>query len=82
MWADIASLLPGVAAIISAVFGGVIGLRALGKGSPKEREDAAREAVARILNTDSDEMLPDRDAAIGDIAKAIHDRRKGHDRDQ
>lgn len=51
---DLASLLPGIASIITALGGVWIGHRALTKGSPKERESAARHAIDRVLGDDDD----------------------------
>ena len=47
--------LGGLGGFISAVVGGIVLLRtAFGRTSPREREDAAREAIAELLTAAAD----------------------------
>lgn len=68
---DLASLLPGIASIITALGGVWIGLRALNKGSPKERESAARHAIDRVLGDDEDDDGDDRNEARAELLKRL-----------
>jgi len=52
---DLAQLFTGVAAIITALSGAFVTTWALLRGSPKERESAARKAVQRFLEPDDDD---------------------------
>ena len=68
---DWAQLLPGIASIITALGGVWIGHRALTKGSPKERESAARHAIDRVLGDDDDTDDEDRSDARAELLKRL-----------
>lgn len=70
---DLASLLPGIASIITALGGVWIGLRALNKGSPRERESAARHAIDRVLGDDDDQDDEDRGDARAELLKRLRE---------
>lgn len=74
--ADWAALLPGIAAIITALSGGAIGIIALTRGSKRERESSARHVIDRVLNVDDDEDDDqDRQDAIDAILKALEQKK-------
>lgn len=78
---DLASLLPGIAAIISAIGGVFVSVYAINRGSARERKQAARNAIERVLNPDDDEDDDtDRQDAIDAILKALEQKRKDDDR--
>lgn len=58
---DLAQLLTGVAAIITALSGAFVTVWAITRGSPREREIAARAAVEKALDPpdDDDDELHD-----------------------
>lgn len=58
---DLASLLPGIASIITALGGVYLGHRALKTGSRRERRDAARHVIDRAIGADDDEDDEDSD---------------------
>lgn len=73
---DLASLLPGIAAVITSVSGGVIGVLAVLRTSKRERKSAATNTVERILNTDSEDESADRRAAIDGLIEELQRQRK------
>lgn len=52
---DLASLLPGIASIITALGGVYLGHRALKSGSRRERRAAAQRVIDRALGDDEDQ---------------------------
>ncbi len=75
---DLASLLTGLAAIITALSGAFVTTWALLRGSPREREIAARGAVQKFLESpdDDDDELAD---AIDELIAELR-RKRGDDR--
>lgn len=70
---DLASLLPGIASIITALGGVYLGRLALKKGSPKERESAARHAIDRVLGDDDEDDDGGRDEARAELLKRLRE---------
>lgn len=68
---DLAQLLPGIASVITALGGVYLGRLALKKGSPKERDDAARRVIDRILGDDDGD--DNRDEARAEILKRLRE---------
>lgn len=76
---DLASLLPGIAAVITALSGGVIGILALRTGSSREREKAAKGAIDRVLGDDDEDEDDDRREAINELIRLLAERKDEHD---
>jgi hypothetical protein len=70
---DLASLLPGIASIITALGGVWIGHRALKTGSRRERDNAARHAIDRVLGDDDDQDDEDRGDARAELLKRLRE---------
>lgn len=70
---DLASLLPGIASIITALGGVWIGHRALKTGSRRERGNAARHAIDRVLGDDDDQDDEDRGDARAELLKRLRE---------
>lgn len=70
---DLASLLPGIASIITALGGVWIGHRALKTGSRRERKSAARHAIDRVLGDDDDQDDEDRGDARAELLKRLRE---------
>jgi hypothetical protein len=62
-------LLPGIAAVFTALSGPAVAVYAIRRGSPRERERAAQGAIDRVLGDDAD----------ADLVEALEEilRRKG-----
>jgi hypothetical protein len=54
---DLASLLPGIAAVITSLSGAFVAIFAITRGSKREREQAAQSAIDRVLGDDEDDEL-------------------------
>lgn len=76
---DLASLLPGIASIITALGGVYLGHRALKTGSRRERDSAARHAIDRVLGDDEDEDDENRDDARAELLKRLLELEEGDD---
>jgi hypothetical protein len=72
----LAQLLPGIASIITALSGTVVSIWAITRGSPRERETAARAALQKVLDApdDDDDDLQD---AIGELVAELRRKREG-----
>lgn len=64
---DLASLLPGIAAVITSIGGVAVSMYAITRGSKRERKRAARGAIDRVLGTDDDDTDDDRQEAITEL---------------
>lgn len=76
---DLASLLPGIASLITALGGVYLGRLAITRGSPKERENAARHAIDRVLGDDEDDDDEDRSDARAELLKRLRELEGGED---
>jgi hypothetical protein len=71
---DWASVLPGVAAVITSLSGAFVAVFAITRGSKRERRSAARGAIDRVLGNDEDE--DDRTEAITELLEELLRQRK------
>jgi hypothetical protein len=72
---DWATLLPGVAAVFTALSGPAVAVYAIRRGSKRERKSAARGALDRVFGGDDDED-EDRYEAVTKLLEELHRRRK------
>jgi hypothetical protein len=70
---DWATLLPGLAAVITSVGGIGVSVYAIRRASPRERKRAAQGVLDRALRTDDDE---DDDEMAALLEEMLHRRRK------
>lgn len=70
---DLASLLPGIASLITALGGVYLGRLALKTGSRRERDSAARHAIDRVLGDDDDQDDEDRGEARAELLKRLRE---------
>lgn len=75
----VAQLLFGIAAIITALFTGVTGIVAVTRGSTRQRERAARNAIDRVRGKDGDDKTADRKGAVADLLRELLDEQDGGD---
>jgi pyruvate-formate lyase len=69
---DLAELLPGIAAVITSVGGIVVSLYAIRRGSKRERERAAGNAIDKVISGgDDDGDDDDRRDAIAAVVEEI-----------
>lgn len=61
---DWGTILTGIAACITAISGGVVGIMAVRRSSPRERRAAARGVIEKALNTDAGDEDDERRAAF------------------
>jgi hypothetical protein len=73
---DLASLLPGIAAVITAIGGVFVSVYAVTKGSQRERKRAAEGAIERVLGTDDEDEHDDRHEAITELLEELLRQRK------
>jgi hypothetical protein len=71
---DFAQLLTGAAAIITALSGAFVSIWAITRGSPRERELAARGAVQKVLDMPDDDD-DDLQEAIGELIEELRRKR-------
>lgn len=71
-----ASLLPGIAAIITSIGGVFVSVYAVTRGSKRERKRAAENAIERVLGTDDDDEDDDRREAITELIEELLRQRK------
>lgn len=76
---DLAQLLPGIASVITALGGVYLGRLALKKGSPRERQSAARHAIDRVLGDDDEDDDGGRDEARAELLKRLRELEEGED---
>lgn len=70
---DLAQLLTSIAAVISASGGLVVGILALTRGSPRERERAAEYALNQLTGKDSDDQDAEQWKAIEELRRRMED---------
>jgi hypothetical protein len=68
---DWATLLPGIAAVFTALSGPAVAVYAIRRGSPRERKRAAQGAIDRVFGEDEDD-----DELVELIEEMLHRRRK------
>jgi hypothetical protein len=68
---ELAALLTSIAAVISAIAGGVVGVLALTRGSPREREQAAKAALDRLAGKDEDDTNAEQWKAIEKLQRRL-----------
>lgn len=76
---DLASLLPGIAAVITSIGGIVVSLYAINRGSKRERQRTARTVIDRVLGADDEEDQDDRSEAIAELLDELRKRQEGDD---
>lgn len=75
----LAQLLFGIAAIITALFTGVTGFLAVTRGSPRQRQEAARGAIDRLLHNSDEDEDGDLHDAVTDLLEKMLEQRKDDD---
>jgi hypothetical protein len=73
---DWATLLPGIAAVITSLSGGAIGILAITRGSKRERRSAAKNAIDRVLGKDGEDESDARHDAITALLEELLRQRK------
>lgn len=73
---DFAALLTAIGSVLGVISTGVMGIIALRTGSPKERRDAGRKAIERILETDDEDADDDRIQAIAELVEQLEAERR------
>lgn len=68
---DLASLLPGIAAVITSMGGVFVSVYAVTRGSKRERKRAAEGAIDRVLGTDDDDEDDDRQEAVTELLEEL-----------
>ncbi|WP_326565066.1 hypothetical protein VSH64_24810 [Amycolatopsis rhabdoformis] len=77
---DLASLLPGIAAVITSIGGIVVSVYAINRGSKRERRRTAEKVIDRVLgNDEDDDEDDDRSEAIAELLEELRKRREGDD---
>ena len=71
---DLAQLLPGIASIITALSGTIVSIWAITRGSPRERQAAARTAVQKVLDAPGEDD-EDLNEAIDELIDELRRRR-------
>jgi hypothetical protein len=74
---DWATLLPGIAAVITAVGGIGVSVFAITSGSKRERKSASKNAIDRVRGTDDEDESEARRDAITELLEELLRQRKG-----
>lgn len=76
---ELASLLPGIAAVITSIGGVVVSLYAINRGSKRERQRTAKTVIDRVLGADDEDDQDDRSEAIAEILEELRKHQEGDD---
>lgn len=75
-----ASLLPGIAAVITSIGGIVVSVYAINRGSKRERRRAAEKVIDRVLGADAEDDEDERSEAVAELLEELlRKRREGDD---
>lgn len=67
---DVATLITAIGGLLTVLFSGVTAILALRTGSKRERRDAGRKAIERVMDTDDEDADDDR---LREIKKLAHE---------
>lgn len=66
-----ASLLPGIAAVITSIGGIVVSVYAINRGSKRERRRAAEKVIDQLLGADEEDDEDERSEAVAELLEEL-----------